>query len=89
MLLNTYSESFNGKLQTDFKLTNWLKISERASFVVSNGQGNVDTSHQGPIMGAIWYPRAASVYEMNEDGTYTRDEKGNRYYGGTSPSGRT
>lgn len=53
MLLNTYSESFNGKLQTDFKLTNWLKISERASFVVSNGQGNVDTSHQGPIMGAI------------------------------------
>lgn len=53
MLLNTYSESFNGKLQTDFKLTNWLKISERASFVVSNGQGNVDTSHQGPIMGAV------------------------------------
>ena len=85
VLLNTYSESFNGKLQTDFKLTNWLKISERASFVVSNGQGNVDTSHQGPIMGAIWYPRAASVYEMNEDGTYARDEKGNRYYGGTSP----
>ncbi|WP_032136150.1 TonB-dependent receptor [Alistipes onderdonkii] len=85
VLLNTYSESFNGKLQTDFKLTNWLKISERASFVVSNGQGNVDTSHQGPIMGAVWYPRAASVYEMNEDGTYARDEKGNRYYGGTSP----
>ena len=60
VLLNTWSESFNGKLQTDFKLAKWLKISERASFVVSNGQGNVDTSHQGPIMGAVWYPRSAT-----------------------------
>ncbi|WP_298033499.1 TonB-dependent receptor [uncultured Alistipes sp.] len=85
VLLNTFSESYNGKFQTDLKLTNWLKISERASFVVSNGQGNVDTGHQGPIMGAVWYPRAASVYEMNEDGSYALDDKGNRYFGGTSP----
>ena len=85
VLLNTWSESFNGKLQTDFKLAKWLKISERASFVVSNGQGNVDTSHQGPIMGAVWYPRSATVYEMNEDGTYALDDKGNKFYGGTTP----
>lgn len=86
VLLNTYSESFNGKLQTDFQLAKWLKISERASFVVSNGQGKVDTSHEGPIMGALWYPRSASVWDMNEDGSYVLDEKGNRVYGGVTPS---
>lgn len=85
VLLNTYSESFNGKLQTDFQVAKWLKISERASFVVSNGQGNVDTSHEGPIMAALWYPRSATVYEMNEDGSYALDEKGERFYGGTMP----
>ena len=85
VLLNTYSESFGGKLQTDFTLTKWLKLSERVSFSASNGQGDVDTGHQGPIMGAMWYPRFAPVYEMNEDGSYALDEKGNRYFGGTTP----
>lgn len=85
VLLNTHSENFNGKLQTDFQLAKWLKISERASFQISNGQGNVDTGHQGPIMGAMWYPSYAPVYEMKEDGTYDLDKDGNKYFGGTSP----
>ncbi len=85
-LLNTYSESLNAKLNTEFQLTKWLKLSERASFVVSNGQGNVNTSHEGPIIGAMWYPRFAPVYEMDEKGNYVLDEKGNRIFGGTLPS---
>lgn len=85
VLLNTHSESFGGRLQTDFKPTKWLKLSERVSFEASNGQGNIDTGHQGPIMGAMWYPSYAPVYEMNEDGSYALDAKGNKYFGGTVP----
>lgn len=84
-LLNTYSESFIGKLNTDIKLTNWLKFSERVTVKVANGQGDVDTSHEGPIMGAMWYPRSASVYEMNQDGSYALDNNGEKIFGGTSP----
>ena len=88
-LLNTWTKKFSGKLQSDFKITNWLKLYERVSFNVSNGQGNVPTNHQGPIMGAIWYPRSAPVYEMNQDGTYALDASGNRYFGGTRPQWAT
>lgn len=88
-LLNTWTKKFGGKLQTDFRITNWLKLYERVSFNVSNGQGNVSVSHQGPIMGAIWYPRSASVYELNQDGTYALDASGNRYFGGTRPQWAT
>ncbi|MDE5890243.1 MAG: carboxypeptidase-like regulatory domain-containing protein, partial [Bacteroidales bacterium] len=67
VLLNTYSKKFSGKLQTDFNITKWLKLYERVSFEISNGQGNVNTNHEGPIIGAIWYPRSATVYETNQD----------------------
>lgn len=85
VLLNTWSKKFQGRLQSDFQVTKWLKVYERVSFNVSNGQGNVDTSHEGPIMGAVWYPRSASVYEMNEDGSYALDDKGEKIFGGTLP----
>ena len=85
-LLNTYSESLNAKLNTEFQLAKWLKLSERASFVVSNGQGNVNTTHEGPIIGAMLYPSFAPVYEMDEQGEYVLDDKGNRVFGGTLPS---
>lgn len=85
VLLNTWSKKFSGKLQSDFNITKWLKLYERVSFEISNGQGNVNTNHQGPIVGAVWYPRSASVYELNQDGTYALDETGNRYFGGVYP----
>ena len=88
-LLNTWSKKFSGKLQSDFKITNWLKFYERVSFDISNGQGNVPTSHEGPIMGAYWYPRSASVYEINEDGSYALDADGERYFGGARPAWAT
>ena len=84
-LLNTYSEVLNAKLNTEFQLTKWLKVSERASFVVSNGQGNVNTTHEGPIIGALLYPRFAPVYEMDQDGNYVLDSNGQPMFGGTLP----
>ena len=85
VLLNTYSKKFSGKLQTDFNITKWLKLYERVSFEISNGQGNVNTNHEGPIIGAIWYPRSATVYETNQDGSLALDADGNRYFGGVQP----
>lgn len=89
VILNTWSKAFNGKLQAEYTVTPWLKISERVSTVISNGQGNVSTNHQGPIMAAIWYPRSATVYDMAEDGTLILDEEGNPVYGGVTPSWST
>ena len=86
-LLNTWTKKFSGKLQTNFNITKWLKLYERVSFDVSDGQGDVPTNHQGPIMGAIWYPRSAPVYEMNQDGSYALDAFGNRYFGTTERPG--
>ncbi|MCF0176242.1 MAG: TonB-dependent receptor [Bacteroidales bacterium] len=85
VLLNTWSKKFSGKLQSDFNLTKWLKIYERVSYEISNGQGNINTSHEGPIIGAIWYPRSAYVYETNADGTLALDKNGNTYFGGVTP----
>lgn len=82
VLLNTWSKVFSGKLQSDWHVTKWLKLYERVSVKVSNGQGNVNTSHQGPIMAAMWYPRSATVWETNEDGSFALDSKGEKYYGG-------
>lgn len=86
VLRNTNSEAVKAKLSSDFVLTPWLKFSQRVNVSITDGQGNVDTGHQGPIIGALLYPRSATVYEMNEDGTYALDSKGQRYYGGTSPT---
>ncbi len=85
VLLNTWNKSFSGKLQSDFHITKWMKLYERVNVQISNGQGNVETSHEGPIMAAVWYPRSATVYETNEDGSYALDANGEKYYGGTVP----
>ena len=85
VLLNTHSQALNAKLQTTYKVADWFKITERASFQHTNGQGDVNTSHEGPIMGALWYPSSASVYELNEDGSPVYNEDGSQMYGGTSP----
>ena len=48
-LLNTWSQALGAKLHTEFKPVKWLKLSERVNFEYSNGQGNISTSHTGPI----------------------------------------
>ncbi|MBR1509097.1 MAG: TonB-dependent receptor [Bacteroidales bacterium] len=85
VLLNTFSRNFTTKLQTNFNITGWLKAYERITLQISNGQGNVATDHEGPFTAALWYPRSATVYETNEDGTLALDDEGNPFFGGVSP----
>jgi TonB-linked SusC/RagA family outer membrane protein len=86
ILLNTYSKGLNGKLQLEFQPAKWLKITERGSFAYSNGQGDVDNfGHGGVLMRSILYPRSATVYEHNADGTIATDSEGNALFGGCFP----
>lgn len=85
ILLNTFSKDLSAKSVTTFNLTKWLKITERISFQHTNGQGGVNTSHEGPIMGAVWYPSSASVYEMNQDGSYFYNKDNEKIFGGVTP----
>lgn len=86
VLLNTFSKDFTGKLAATFKVTDWMSLSERVTVSLSDGQGNVNTSHQGPIIAALWYPRSATVYETDENGEFVLNGKGEKIFGGTSPS---
>ncbi|GHT19622.1 SusC/RagA family TonB-linked outer membrane protein [Bacteroidia bacterium] len=86
ILLNTYSKGLNAKVQLDYQPAKWIKISERGAFSSSNGQGDVEnSSHSGVLMAAIFYPRSATVYEHNADGSIVMDEYGNKVFGGTFP----
>jgi TonB-linked SusC/RagA family outer membrane protein len=86
ILINTFSKGLNGKMNVDFQPAKWLKISERASFNYSNGQGDVSNgSHSGILMTSIFYPRSATVYEHNADGSLVTDADGNPRFGGTFP----
>lgn len=86
-LLNTWSQGLGAKLSTEYRPAKWLKISERVSFEYSNGQGNVVTSHTGPLIGAIWFPSSASIYDMDANGNTIYDANGNPKWGGIAPSG--
>jgi TonB-linked SusC/RagA family outer membrane protein len=86
IMLNTWKESMGGKLDIDFQVTKWLRFSERASVTYANGQGNVwNGSHQGVLLNAVFYPRSATVYEYNEDGTPVLDVNQQQIFGGTIP----
>lgn len=81
-IINTWSESLGAKLSTDFKPVKWLKVSERASFEYTDGQGNVNRSHTGPILGALWFPASASVYDRDADGKIIYGDNGKPKWGG-------
>ncbi len=86
ILLNTYSEKLGAKFNVDFQIAKWLKFSQQAMYQYSNGQGDVwNNSHEGVLIGAIFYPRAATVYEYDEDENLLYDSFGIPLYGGTIP----
>lgn len=84
-LINTYSEKAGAKLNVDFKIAKWLSFKQNAAFQYTNGQGDINATHQGPIMEAVFYPRSATVYEYNQDGSPVYNADGSQMYGGTLP----
>lgn len=85
-LLNTWSQALGAKLNTEFRPLKWLKISERVNFEYSDGQGRVSTSHTGPILGALWFPSSASLYDYDADGNLIYGDDGKPKWGGIATS---
>ena len=85
-IMNTWSESLGAKLHTDLRPTKWLKVSEHVSFEYLDGQGKVNRSHTGPILGAMWVPSSASGYDRDAEGNIIYDDKGKPKYGGIASS---
>ncbi|WP_295940724.1 TonB-dependent receptor [uncultured Alistipes sp.] len=85
-IINTWNQSLGAKLHTTFKPTKWLTISERVNFEYSNGQGNISTSHTGPILGAMWFPASASVYDRDSQGNIIYNDYGKPKWGGIASS---
>lgn len=86
ILLNTYKENLNARVNVDFKINKWLTLSERVNFEHSNGQGDLNTStHTGVIAQAMSMPRSATVYEYDQNGNPVMGENGQPAFGGTVP----
>lgn len=85
-LLNTYAQDFALVTSMDFEPAKWVTFSQKLSYKYSNGQGNVSNGgHTGVISSAMFYPRSATIYEMEKDGGYALNGNGERIFGGTVP----
>ncbi len=86
ILNNTYSDKIGGKLNVDFQVTDWMKLSERVTYQYINGQGDINTSsHEGVLINAVFYPTSATVYEYDKAGNGMYDEYQRPLFGGTIP----
>lgn len=86
ILLNTYSKRLGAKANIDFKLNDWLTVSERVTFQYSNGQGNINTtSHEGVLINAVFFPPSATIYDSDKNGTPLYDPLTGNVYMGTIP----
>jgi TonB-linked SusC/RagA family outer membrane protein len=69
ILLNTASERYNFRLNSDHKIKPWLTFGENLLFTYTNGNGaNTNSGYTGAIITAIYYP--PNVAARNADGTY-------------------
>jgi len=68
-LLNTYTERYNFRLNSEHQLKPWLKVGENLQYTYTNGNGaNTQSAYTGAILSAIFYPPSVAPY--NADGTY-------------------
>ena len=63
ILLNTYSERYSFRMNSDAQIKPWLKIGENLSYTYTNGNGTNTTSpYTGVIYTALGYPRNITPY---------------------------
>jgi TonB-linked SusC/RagA family outer membrane protein len=86
LLINTYKNALNGKMNIDFQVTKWMKFSQKGTFQYTNGQGGIRTNtHESYIVEAMGYPPSATVYEYDQAGNLVYGDDGKPLYGGTTP----
>ncbi|NIG55088.1 TonB-dependent receptor [Chitinophaga sp. Cy-1792] len=70
ILLNTFNERYNFRLNSDHQVTPWLKIGENLSYAYSNGNGaNTTSAYTGAILTALYYTPSVSPYQP--DGSFS------------------
>ncbi|WP_160712647.1 SusC/RagA family TonB-linked outer membrane protein [Chitinophaga solisilvae] len=63
ILLNTFSERYNLRVNGEHQITPWLKFGENISYVQSNGNGaNTTSSYTGAIIAASFYTPSVTPY---------------------------
>lgn len=63
ILLNTNSERYTFRLNSDAQIKSWLKVGENMSYTYSNGNGaNTTSPYTGVIFTALGYPRNVTPY---------------------------
>ena len=64
ILLNTYSQRFTFRMNSDRMVKSWLKIGENVSYSSTNGNGaNTTDAYGGDILNAIFYPPNVAPYD--------------------------
>jgi TonB-linked SusC/RagA family outer membrane protein len=86
LLINTYKDQLNGKLNVDFQVARGVTFRQKGTFQYTNGQGGIRTnSHESYIVEALGYPPSATVYEYDPSGNLVYGDDGSPLYGGTTP----
>lgn len=69
IVLNTKTERYNFRINSEHQLTPWLKVGENLSYSNTNGNGaNTSSDYTGALLSAIYYPTNGTPY--NADGSF-------------------
>jgi len=69
IVLNTKTQRYNFRINTEHEVTNWLKVGENLSYSSTNGNGaNTSSDYTGALLSAIYYPTNGTPY--NADGSF-------------------
>lgn len=85
ILENTFAKKIGAKLNVDFQVNKWIKFGEQVTYQFTDGQGDVNTGHEGVLANAIFFPRSATVYDYDKNGKLLTDDYGRPLYHGTLP----
>ncbi len=69
IVLNTKTQRYNFRINSEHQVTPWLKIGENLSYSSTNGNGaNTSSDYTGALLSAIYYPTNGTPY--NADGSF-------------------
>ncbi len=69
IVLNTQTQRYNFRVNSDHAITPWLKVGENLSYSNTNGNGaNTSSDYTGALLSAIYYPTNGTPY--NPDGSF-------------------
>jgi len=85
-LVGTYNQSLHVRYDASFKLNDYVRIREDASWTTSKGRGaNTDSDYEGIVFASVIFPRSSPLYGL--DGKYSGVSEAEDVYGGPATFG--